>query len=192
MSEYIKLAHKLLWTLLLVYWTVSGLQAKKVKDQEPFTRRVLLYWLPLVIAVLLMGPGDWFGRTWLREQFIEHSNLVGAIGISISSIGFVVACWSRYQLGKNWSLSVQEKRDHELIQTGMYRWVRHPIYTGLLLMFVGSSFIVGDYRAIISVAIVFTSFWFKLRKEEVVLSRAFGTQYAEYKRNTKALIPFLI
>lgn len=113
---------------------------------------------------MLLGPGEWFGHSWLRENFVEHTNFVGIIGLVISVIGAIIACSSRYLLVKNWSLSVQKKENHQLIQDGIYKIVRHPIYTGLLLLFIGNAIIVGDYRAIIAVLIVFVSLWLKLKK----------------------------
>jgi protein-S-isoprenylcysteine O-methyltransferase Ste14 len=192
MSEYIKIGLHLTWLILLNYWLISGFRAKKVKSQESFFSRFFQYWLPLIAAALLLGPGEWFGHSLIRENFVPHSNLVGIIGLSICVSGAVIACWSRYLLGANWSLSVQEKESHELIQQGMYKIVRHPIYTGLLLLFTGNAIIVGDYRGIIAVGIVFISFWWKLKKEEKVLSAIFKQQYTDYQKKTKALIPFLL
>ncbi|HFK5528790.1 TPA: isoprenylcysteine carboxylmethyltransferase family protein [Elizabethkingia anophelis] len=192
MSDYIKIGLKVTWLIVLAYWFISGFSAKKVEHQETFFKRFIQYWLPLIIAILLLGPGDWYGHTWLRENFIEHTNLVGIIGLSISVIGAIIACVSRYILGKNWSLSVQRKEDHQLIQNGIYKLIRHPIYTGLLLLFTGNAIIVGDYRAIIAVLIVFVSLWLKLKKEEKILTETFGTKYTEYIKQTKALIPYLL
>ena len=192
MSEYIKIGLHLTWLTLLSYWLISGIRAKKVKSQESILSRFFQYWLPLITAALLLGPGKWFGHSLIRENFVPHSNLVGIIGLSICVSGAIIACWSRYLLGANWSLSVQEKESHELIQQGMYKIVRHPIYTGLLLLFTGNAIIVGDYRGIIAVGIVFISFWWKLKKEEKVLSAIFKQQYTDYQKKTKALIPFLL
>lgn len=192
MSEYIKIGLKIIWFIILTYWFISGISAKKVNSQEPFIKRLLQYWVPLIIAILLLGPGDWLGHTLIREKFVPHTDLVGIIGLTISAFGAGVACWSRYSLGKNWSLSVQEKESHELIQGGLYKFVRHPIYTGLLLLFIGNTLIVGDYRGIIAVILVFVSFWFKLKKEEKLLAETFGNKYSEYAAKTKALIPFII
>ena len=192
MSEYIKIGLKITWFIVLTYWFISGLGVKKVDLQETIFKRFIQYWLPLIIAILLLGPGDWFGHSWLRENFIEHTNLVGTIGLSISIIGAIIACTSRYLLGNNWSLSVQRKEQHQLIQNGIYKIVRHPIYTGLLLLFIGNAIIVGDYRAIIAVLIVFISLCLKLKKEEKLLAEVFGTEYTEYKNQTKALIPYLL
>lgn len=192
MNEYIKIGLKLTWLVVLIYWFIAGLSAKKVKDQEPFFKRFIQYWLPLIIAVLLLGPGEWYGHSWLRENFIEHTNLVGITGLLLAIIGVIIACTSRSALGKNWSLSIQQKEDHQLIKGGIYKFVRHPIYTGILLLFIGNAIIVGDYRAIIAVLIVFGSLWLKLKKEEKLLTEIFGTKYIAYKKQTKALIPYLL
>jgi len=192
MSDYIGIGLKVTWLFVLTYWVLSGLSTKKVKSQETFFKRLIQYWLPLIIAVLLLGPGEWYGHSWLRENYIEHTNMVGTIGLSISIFGAIIACTSRYTLGKNWSLSVQRKENHQLIHDGIYKIVRHPIYTGLLLLFIGNAIIVGDYRAIIAVLIVFVSLWLKLKKEEKLLIETFGIEYKEYKNQTKALIPYLL
>lgn len=192
MSEYIKIGLHASWLIVIIFWFISGLGVKKPKSQESFSVQFIQYWLPLIIAVLLLGPGEWFGHSLIRENFVPHSNLVGIIGLTLCIVGAIIACWSRFMLGKNWSLSVQRKENHELVKTGIYKIVRHPIYLGLLLLFIGNTLIVGDYRGIIAVLIVFISFWFKLRKEEQLLLEVFGAQYTKYKSSTKALIPFIL
>jgi protein-S-isoprenylcysteine O-methyltransferase Ste14 len=192
MHEYIKFGLKLTWIVVLTYWVISGAKAKRPRRQESVLTRFIQYWLPLLAAFLLLGPGEWFGHSWLRENFVPHNNLVGISGLSVSIIGAVVACRSRYILGKNWSLAVQKKEGHELIQHGIYNYIRHPIYSGLLLIFTGHTLIVGDYRGIIALGIVFVSFRMKLMKEEKWLIEIFGDQYTAYKSRTKALIPYLL
>jgi protein-S-isoprenylcysteine O-methyltransferase Ste14 len=192
MCETIKIGLTLIWISLLLFWIISGRNNKKSLHKESLFKRFLLYWLPLLIAMLLLGPGEWFGDSLIRENFVEHTNLVGSIGLLIAFVGLLIACGSRYLLGKNWSLSVQKKDNHELIISGPYSILRHPIYTGILLIFIGNSLIVGDYRGIIAVLIVFFSFWFKLKKEEKWLTEIFGEKYLNYTENTKAIIPYLL
>ncbi|MEO6902346.1 MAG: isoprenylcysteine carboxylmethyltransferase family protein [Bacteroidia bacterium] len=192
MNDYIKLGLKITWLVVGSYWLISSIGTKKVKLQEPFFNRFIQYWLPIIIASLLLGPGEWFGHTLLRENFVPHTNLVGIVGLLLCVLGAFIACWSRYILGKNWSLAVQQKVNHELIQNGMYKIIRHPIYTGILLLFIGNTLIVGDYRGIIAVLLIFISFWFKLHKEEKLLNDTFGNQFIAYKNRTKALIPFIL
>lgn len=192
MDEKIGIGLRIIWILFISFWVISSRNNKQAAFKESFFSRFLQYWLPLLIAALLLGPGKWFGHTLIRENFVEHTNLVGSIGLFISFIGLIIACWSRYLLGKNWSLSVQKKENHELIKSGLYKIVRHPIYTGILLLFIGNTIIVGDYRGIIAVLIVFISFWYKLKKEEQFLTEIFGENYLEYKNETKVIIPYIL
>jgi protein-S-isoprenylcysteine O-methyltransferase Ste14 len=141
------------------------------------------------MAFGLLGPGEWFGHNWLREGIVPHTVPVIAIALMIVVTGVALACWSRYLLGRNWSSVVQIKQDHELIEAGPYRYIRHPIYTGILLAFIGSALKVGDVRGIFAVLIVFISFWRKLRMEERMLGETFGEVYVAYRARTKALIP---
>lgn len=192
MSEYIKIGLNVSWLIIVIYWSISAIGVKKVKNQENYFKQFILYWFPIIIAALLLGPGKWFGHSLIRENFVPHTDFVGIIGLIFCFSGTIIACWSKYLLGKNWSLSVQKKVNHELIQNGIYSYLRHPIYTGLLLLFIGNTLIVGDYRGIIAVVIVLVSFWFKLIKEEKLLIETFGNDYIEYKKKTKALIPFVL
>lgn len=182
MSSYIKWTLTATWLVVILYWLWNAIGAKRTSKSESVGKRLLLYWLPPFVAALLLGPGDWFGHTWLRENFVPHTDTVGIIGLFFCVSGAFIACWSRFLLGRNWALSVQLKQEHELIVTGPYAYVRHPIYTGLLMMFAGNALIVGDYRGILAVAIVFVSFWYKLRKEEMWLGSLFGEKYNKYKK----------
>jgi protein-S-isoprenylcysteine O-methyltransferase Ste14 len=94
-------------------------------------------------------------------------------------------------LAGNWSSDVTLKRDHELIVTGPYAFVRHPIYTGILLGFVGTALAVGEWRAVLAVALAGVAFWRKLGIEEAVMRRQFGETYARYVARVPALIPFV-
>lgn len=175
--------------MVIAYWFWSARGVKATVRTEAPIRRLVLYVLPLVVAVLLLGPGQWFGHSVLREQFVPHSVVVESIGLSLCVLGAAIACSARYTLGKNWSGAVQLKENHELIERGLYRYVRHPIYTGLLLLFLGNAIMVGDWRGLLAVAIVFVSFWRKLRLEELWLTQHFGARYTEYASRTKALLP---
>ncbi len=177
------------WWSVLGYWLFSARFAKSSSRTESPIKRALAYWLPLSVALLLLGPGEWFGHGLLREQFVPHSTPVYAIGLALCAAGAALAIWSRHLLGRNWSGTVQIKLDHTLIETGPYARVRHPIYSGLLLLFFGNALLVGDWRGLLAVAIVFASFWFKLRTEERWLAAHFGPRYLAYRQRTRALIP---
>jgi len=182
-------ALRAVWSFLLLYWIVSARNVKQAERTEPLLKRLVFYWLPLALAVYLLGPGDWFGHGALREQFVPHSTPVESIGLTLCIAGALLACYARFLLGRNWSGVVQLKADHELIQRGPYRVIRHPIYTGLLLLILGNAIMAGDWRGLLAVAIVFASFWYKLHQEERWLTQRFGRSYTDYRARTKALVP---
>jgi protein-S-isoprenylcysteine O-methyltransferase Ste14 len=98
--------------------------------------------------------------------------------------------WARVYLGGNWSGIVTIKHDHELIASGPYAIVRHPIYTGLLVAFIGSAVARGEWRGVLAVLIAWMALWRKLRLEERWMAERFGQQYEAYCRRVPALVPF--
>jgi protein-S-isoprenylcysteine O-methyltransferase Ste14 len=147
---------------------------------------------PLIVALLLMGGHASGAFGMLGGRFVPRGTALEAFGAALCLAGAALAIWACYLLGPNWSGTVQLKRDHELIQRGPYRVVRHPIYTGLLFLFLGNALEVGDWRGLLAVAIVFASFWRKLRLEERWLAEHFGEPYREYQGRTRALVPGLL
>lgn len=180
------------WFVLLAYWLWSARRAKPTGQREPMAVRVLAYWLPLSVAMLLLGPGRMFGHSLLHEQFVPHTTLVYSVGLALCVAGAALAIVSRAMLGRNWSATVELKAEHELVTRGPYRFVRHPIYTGLLLLFLGNAVMVGDWRGLLAVAIVLASFWRKYRLEETWLAAHFGEPYRQYMARTRALVPAIL
>lgn len=110
--------------------------------------------------------------------------------LTIAGIGF--AFWARFFLGRNWSSDVTIKLDHELIRSGPYRIVRHPIYSGLLLALLGRALIVNELRAYLGVVLCAVGLHLKAAIEEEFMVRQFGGEYGRYRQRTKALIPFVL
>jgi len=177
------------WIVFAVVWLWGWRRVKAATRKEPVLPRILKYWLPLAVAVALIGPENWFHGSWLGERIYPPNLTIAMLGMLLTMLGVAFACWARFILGRNWSSVVQVKQDHELIQRGPYRWVRHPIYTGLLLAFLGTGIAIGEWRGPICVVIVAVSFWFKLRLEERWMRENFGAAYDQYMQRTKALIP---
>ena len=99
--------------------------------------------------------------------------------------------WARRHLGQNWSGEITIKVDHQLIHSGPYGLLRHPIYTGLLAMYAGTALVTGEWLAIIGLAMSVFAYWRKIRLEEANLKAAFGADYDVYRRETWALVPGL-
>jgi protein-S-isoprenylcysteine O-methyltransferase Ste14 len=176
-----------LWMLFALYWLLSALNRKKTKQRESIVQR-LLYMLPLVVAFYLLYKGD-LRHGWLGTYFVPHTPLVQWLGVMITAAGMAIACWARIHLGANWSGVVTLKEGHELIRTGPYRNIRHPIYTGILLAFFGNVVELGQVRGLIALAVIWLSFYIKARREESFLVQEFGPKFKEHTQHTGMFLP---
>jgi protein-S-isoprenylcysteine O-methyltransferase Ste14 len=113
-------------------------------------------------------------------------------GLVLTCAGLAFTAWARAILGRNWSAIVTIRKDHSLVRTGPYRWVRHPIYSGLLLAMLGTAICFGELRCMAGAALGGVGFWLKAMLEERFLIEQFGPEYIEYKKEVKALIPSLL
>lgn len=178
-----------LWIFFLAYWIWSWRGVKSASRSEPWLPRLFKYWLPLMAAIWLLFPGNTSEGWAMTARMYPSSQAVAALGTLMVVAGIAFACWARYVLGSNWSSEVQVKQGHELIQRGPYGIVRHPIYTGLLLAFMGTAAATGEWHGLLAVIIIAVSFWFKLRLEERWMRENFGAAYTNYMHRVKALIP---
>jgi protein-S-isoprenylcysteine O-methyltransferase Ste14 len=176
-----------LWILFALYWLVSALNRKKTKRRESVVQR-LLYILPLLVAFYLLYRYN-FGHGWLSTRFVPDTPLVQWLAVLITAAGVAIAFWARFHLGANWSGVVTLKENHELIRTGPYRTVRHPIYTGILLAFLGNAVLIGQIRGLIGLAIMWASFYIKARREESFLAQEFGPNFNEHTQHTGMFLP---
>jgi protein-S-isoprenylcysteine O-methyltransferase Ste14 len=124
-------------------------------------------------------------------RYLPVSTLIMAAGLAVEAGGIVFAVWARRHLGRNWSGRIAINVEHQLVRSGPYRFLRHPIYTGLLAMYLGLAIVTGEWLAVIGVAIVAFAYWHKIRLEEKNLDVAFGPDYDAYRRTTWALVPGL-
>jgi protein-S-isoprenylcysteine O-methyltransferase Ste14 len=179
-----------MWTAWAIYWWVLSLDVKTPSRVEPLESR-LLHVVPLLLAFYLLSAPRLRYQV-LNERFLPSGAWPFWLGAVLTAAGLFFAIWARNHLGRNWSGIVTVKEDHELITTGPYSVVRHPIYTGLLLAFVGSAIAVGESRGVLAVAIVLWSLLRKLRFEERWMREQFGETYEAYSRRVRALVPFLL
>jgi protein-S-isoprenylcysteine O-methyltransferase Ste14 len=183
-------AFAVLWVSWGVYWWLQSRGTKTNVWRESVVSR-LLHIVPLVVAgLLLMVRVDWAPA--LNRRFVPLSFALFWLGYVLACSGLAFTIWARRHLGGNWSGTVTVKSGHELITTGPYAVVRHPIYTGLLLGFAGSGLAIGEWRVIVALVIVTVALWRKLRIEEGRMRQQFGDVYAVYARHVAALIPFLL
>ncbi len=179
-----------MWVTWLVYWLALAGRAKVSTRREPWLSRVL-HLGPLVLAGLLLGLPS-MPIPVLGARFLPPATWAFWSGAVLTAGGLLFTVWARQHIGRNWSAIVTIKQDHELITTGPYAIVRHPIYTGLLLAFAGSALALGEWRGVLAVAIVFLSLWRKLGIEERWMREHFGESYQAYSQRVAALVPFLL
>lgn len=178
-----------LWIVWMIYWAISAQNVRQTRVRESFHWRALTL-IPLVFAgILIFSPYSRYG--FLGQRFVPDRKWVEVAGLVLILAGFAVSIWARQHLGHFWSTRVALKVDHQLIQSGPYARVRHPIYSGLLLAMLGTAAFVGEWRALLGVALFFTAHWQKARREEALLTREFGAVYDQYCGRTGALIPRL-
>ena len=173
------------WGLFGVYWEIAAKNAAVAKSSESPRSRALHVVLVNVALILEIVPIRGLGR------FLPASSAIMAAGIEVEAIGLFLAIWARRHLGRNWSGEISIKEAHQLIWSGPYRRLRHPIYTGLLSMYLGMALVTGEWLAAIGLALAVFSYWRKIRLEEVNLEVAFGDNYDDYRRTSWALVPGL-
>jgi len=177
----------LAWIIFLGYWFVSAQKLKTVKQREPSRERIV-YIVFMVTAYLLMFS-DALSAGCLGRRFLPSSGETGALGVALSFVGVALAIWARGHLGQNWSATVTLKEGHELICTGPYQRIRHPIYTGMLTGLAGMAVALGEYRGLLGFAIATSCFFAKARKEERYLLQEFGARFQENVRRTGMFLP---
>jgi protein-S-isoprenylcysteine O-methyltransferase Ste14 len=172
------------WIVFWAYWLVMAFTAKA--EQTRWSRfagvRVGLILVTLVLIRLRVfrGPGAATRDPWLL-----------GIGLAVFVLGLALAVWARVYLGGNWGMPMSRRADPELVTTGPYRWIRHPIYSGLLLGLAGTAIAVSPYW-LIAVAIAGAYFLVSAVVEERTMAQLFPAAYPPYRRVTKMLIPFLL
>jgi protein-S-isoprenylcysteine O-methyltransferase Ste14 len=176
-----------LWVAWIAYWFISSRSAKSTERAETFRSRAS-HIVPLVFAGYLFSIVRIPGSAISLRMYPPHriTNVVEVVGVAF---GLCFSAWARVHLGRNWSGIITIKRDHELIRSGPYAMVRHPIYTGLLLAFASMAIGAGTWAGVLGVLIVAGALVRKLRIEEQFMVAEFGDAYAHYRREVPALVP---
>ena len=179
-----------MWLAWASYWWIASHNVKAIARREPIQSR-LLHFVPISVSMALLLLPD-FPVPVLGARFLPVATWPSWLGVLITLAGLLFAAWARVTLGRNWSATITVKQDHDLITSGPYRFVRHPIYTGLLLGLLGIALALGEWRGLLGVALAFGAFWRKLRIEERWMREQFGSAYDDYTRRVAALIPYLL
>jgi protein-S-isoprenylcysteine O-methyltransferase Ste14 len=179
-----------IWVLFWLYWLVSAVGAKKTVslNMRKFAGiRLGIFILALALIRLSTVRGHLLSSIYLAQS---NEILMGA-GFILFLAGLLLAIWARLHLGKNWGMPMSLKQDPELVTSGPYRSIRHPIYSGILLAVLGSALMSGLYWLIILI-VVGVYFVYSAYEEEKIMLQQFPKTYPDYKEKTKMLIPFIL
>ena len=179
---------EVLWIPFVAYWLLAARQTRETRERATGALgpvRGVLHFAGAVLIFLSPSLGP------LDDRLVPAVVEVAVAGWVLTVLGMLFAIWARVSLGRNWSGHVVLKHGQELISTGAYAIVRHPIYTGLLVALAGTALYDGQWRGLAGVACFSLAFWLKARSEEELLEREFGDEYRAYRTRTPMLIPNL-
>ncbi len=173
-----------LWVVFWLAWLVAALTAKRAAQSR--MRQFVGFRIAIfVIVILVIRSGAFKGH-----HAIVSNPILQGIGMALFLTGLGLAVWARVYLGRNWGTPMSERVDAELVTTGPYRYIRNPIYSGIILAAIGTAVAVSWYW-LVAVVLMGAYFIYSATVEEHTMERLFPNDYPAYKRSTKMLIPFL-
>ena len=175
-----------LWVIVTVYWVISSktISSDNHRGKELFSFLKLIGSSLVIYFPLLTGG-------LISTSLFDTSVTTGLIGLTLCIFGIATMIFARQQLGKNWSGNVILQKEHSLTKDGLYKFVRHPIYSGGLLAMLGSAIVIGQIFGFAWTLFSAIGLIMKIRQEEILLSDKFSTEYSLYRQQTKMLIPFI-
>jgi len=177
----------LFWFIFLIVWIVSSFSAKKTVGRSGgwLWVRVLV-----VIFAFFLFRSQIFRWLGPYDAAVVGNPELHLFGVILCGAGIAFAIWARVYLGKNWGMPMSIKENPELVTSGPYTYVRHPIYTGMLFAMLGSVFASG-LEWLVPLALFAAYFLRSAEKEEELMAKQFPDQYPAYKHKTKMLVPFI-
>ncbi len=188
MTRATSLLIEVCWALWLIVWVVMAFATKRTAERGGFLGYRVLALAVFAVAYALSRLGGVSAGSVLWRE----GPAIGVVADVIVLAGAAFSIWARLTLGRNWSGEVTFKRDHELILSGPYRLARHPIYTGIIAMALGTALDYGHAIGFIALLALCAAFWWKARAEEAIMSRHFPVEYAAYRARVRAIIPFVL
>jgi protein-S-isoprenylcysteine O-methyltransferase Ste14 len=176
------------WIAWVVYWVIMAFATKRTVERGGF------FGYRLVAGILIAGlvAAGRLLHVSSHSQLWQTRLALGVVTDCIVVAGAAFSVWARITLGRNWSAEVTFKQDHELIESGPYALARHPIYTGLIVMALGTAINYGRAIGFGVVVALCGGLWWKARQEERIMRRHFPDAYPDYEARVRAIIPFVL
>ncbi|MFI4908096.1 MAG: methyltransferase family protein [Steroidobacterales bacterium] len=192
LSDFYEIFFYGIWVLWSILWVVLARNVKVTARRQAALPRLLNMALLVCAAAVLAAPHLPVAGLEVRLLPGSQWKLWAALGAALTFLGLLFTVWARITLGRNWSGVAAVKADHELITGGPYGWVRHPIYSGLALAFVGMAIAGGQWRGVLSIALVLVAIVQRIVVEERFMRQQFGAVYTAYAQRVRAFVPGLV
>lgn len=176
-----------IWYCIGALWLALAFNTKRTVQRRGLTFRILV---TVLVAVFVLR--NRLNISKIHEHLWATTPTLAWCGLAFVIIGASFGVWARFTIGTNWSGDVTLKEDHELIQRGPYALVRHPIYTALFTMLLGTALAFGQYENVVIFVAAVLIFTIKMRAEERLMTEAFPDQYPTYRTRVKAIVPYLV
>jgi protein-S-isoprenylcysteine O-methyltransferase Ste14 len=170
------------WAAFWIYWLVKALSMKP--GRTAWSRQIRIRVLIAVVVILLLRAGAF------RHHGANTDPWLAGIGLVLFVLGLGFAVWARVHIGRNWGTPMSQKDEPELVTSGPYRYVRHPIYSGILVAGVGTA-IALSWLWLVAVVLAGAYFVYSATVEERYLTEQFPTAYPDYRNSTRMLVPFV-
>ena len=184
-----ELIHILEWTWIAfgLYWLTAARRVKAARTTESPAYRAFRLLLLAIIFTLLFAK--WTAASFLGRHVFPEKQFLHYFGFGFALTGMALAVWARVSLGQYWSDKIVLKVDHQLIRSGPYARMRHPIYSGVLLGVAGSALVVNEWRGALAFLLLLTNYMVKAKREEKILAESFPVDFADHKRSAGFLLP---
>jgi protein-S-isoprenylcysteine O-methyltransferase Ste14 len=170
------------WAAFWLYWLVAAFSVKR--GRVPWSRELRIRVILVILVILLIRLGVFRGHGLNTDPWRA------GIGLVFFAVGLGFAIWARMHIGRNWGPPMTQKVEPELVTSGPYRLVRHPIYSGILAAGLGTA-VALSWWWLIAVALAGVYILYSAKIEERYLTDQFPDDYPDYKRSTKMLVPFI-
>lgn len=178
------------WLVLAAYWAIAAIGAKRnVGAAAERGKRTALRWGLVVLIVLALRIPALRAALRIAEAHVAGGAVVRAAGVALCALGIALAVWARAHLGRNWGMPMSRKQNPDLVTTGPYARVRHPIYAGILLAMLGSG--IADSIVWLLPLLLFGAYFvYSARREEALMIGLFPADYPAYMKRSRMLVPW--
>jgi protein-S-isoprenylcysteine O-methyltransferase Ste14 len=170
------------WAAFWLYWIAAAFSMKR--GRVPWSRELRIRAIILVVVIFLARFGVFRGHHANRDPWLA------GVGLVLFALGLGFAVWARVHIGRNWGTPMTQKEEPELVTSGPYRLVRHPIYAGILVAGIGTALALSWFW-LAAVLLAGSYFIYSATVEERYLTEQFPDTYPAYKRSTRMLVPYV-